>query len=235
MMVIIHLSMNIWQEGDPPTYAGGMSEREAKTPRRRGRPRGGSSDARERILAAAASEFGARGYDGATMRAIAEGADVDAALVHHYFGTKSALFAATVDVPLDPAALLPGALTGNLATTGERLVRLVVTTWDAPAFRPRGVALIRAVIGNRRRSSLLVGFVSREIVQRIGARLGDDPEAPRRAALAATQIIGLIVARYVVELEPVASASVDQVVADVAPTIQRYLTGPLPAAPTLER
>lgn len=204
------------------------------TPRRRGRPRGGASDARERILAAAAAEFGAHGYDAATMRTIAERAGVDAALLHHYFGTKSALFAATVDVPLDPAQLLPGALDGDLADAGRRLARLVVSTWDAPAFRPRGVALVRAVIGSRRTSSMLVGFVSREIVHRIGARLGAGPDADRRASLVASQIVGLIVARYVVELEPLASASADQVVADLGPTLQRYLTGELPAAaPTL--
>lgn len=197
--------------------------------RRRGRPRGGSSDARERILAAAAAEFGARGYDGATMRAIAERAGVDAALLHHYFGTKSALFTATVDVPVDPSQLIHGALDGDLDGAGERLVRLVVTTWDAPAFRTRGVALIRAVIGSRRTSSLLIGFVSREIVHRIGDRLGGGAQAQHRAALVASQVIGLIVTRYVIELEPLASTSVDQVVADLGPTIQRYLTGDLTA------
>ncbi len=197
--------------------------------RRRGRPRGGSSDARERILAAAAAEFGARGYDGATMRAIAERAGVDAALLHHYFGTKSALFTATVDVPVDPSQLIHGVLDGDLDGAGERLVRLVVTTWDAPALRTRGVALIRAVIGSRRTSSLLIGFVSREIVHRIGDRLGGGAQAQHRAALGASQVIGLIVTRYVIELEPLASTSVDQVVADLGPTIQRYLTGDLTA------
>ena len=207
----------------------------APSPRRRGRPRGGSSDARARIVAAAATEFAARGYDGATMRAIAERAGVDAALVHHYFGTKSALFTATVDIPADPARLLPGALEGDLDTAGERIVRLVLTTWDAPSFRARGVALVRSAIGSRRASALVVGFVAREIVRRIGARLGTEESASRRASLVATQIIGLIVARYVIALEPVASASVDELVADVGPTLQRYLTGELPTAPsTLE-
>lgn len=197
--------------------------------RRRGRPRGGAGDTRERILGAAAAEFGERGYDGATMRAIAERAAVDPSLLHHYFGSKSELFTATVDVPLDPARMLPGALEGDLGTAGERLVRLVLTTWDAPAFRSRGVALIRAVIGSRRTSSLMVGFVSREIVHRIGERIGGGEDARRRAALVASQIVGLIVARYVLELQPIASASVDELVADLGPTIQHYLTGDLAA------
>ncbi|MGB4779278.1 TetR family transcriptional regulator, partial [Microbacterium sp.] len=167
------------------------------------------------------------GYDGATMRAIAERAGVDPALLHHYFGTKSALFAATVDVPVDPRKLIGGALSGDLDGAGERLVRAVVTLWDDPAFRSRGVALIRAVIGGRRTSSLLLGFVSREILHRIGDRLGGGPSAQRRATLVASQIVGLIVTRYVIELEPLASASPDEIVADLAPTVQRYLTGDL--------
>ncbi|MBT8798089.1 TetR family transcriptional regulator [Microbacterium flavum] len=200
---------------------------ESRAPRRRGRPRGGASDARERILAAAATEFGARGYDGATMRAIADAAGVDAALVHHYFGTKSALFTATVDVPVDPSQLVGAALEGDLDTAGERLVRLVVGLWDSPAFRTRGVALLRAVIGTRRTSSLLVGFVSREILHRIGERVGGGQDARHRSALVASQIVGLILTRYVIELEPIASASADELAADIGPTIQRYLTGPL--------
>ncbi len=176
-----------------------------------------------------------RGYEGATMRAIAERADVDTALLHHYFGTKSALFTATVDVPFDPTTMLPGALAGDLDGVGERLVRLIVTMWDDPAFRPRGVALIRSTVGGRRTTSLVTGFVSREILRRLGDRIGRGPDAAHRAGLVASQVVGLIVTRYVIELEPVASASVDRLVADVGPTIQRYLTGPLDVAPsTLE-
>lgn len=196
--------------------------------RRRGRPRGAAGDTRERILAAAAEEFATRGYDGATMRAIAESAGVDAALLHHYFGTKSALFTATVDIPTNPAEVIPTALDGDLDGIGERLLRLLLTTWDRPEFRTRGVAMIRTIIGGRRGSALLVGFVSREILRRLGDRLGGGAEATHRTGLAASQVVGLIVTRYVLEIEPVASASVDRLVADIAPTIQRYLTEPLP-------
>ena len=195
-------------------------------PRRRGRPRGGRSDARDRILAAAAAEFAERGYEGATMRAIAERAEVDAALLHHYFGAKSELFAAAIDMPANPARLIPRALEGDPAHAGARLVRLVVTTWDAPDFRARGVALLRGVMGTRHGRAPLVGFVSREILHRIAERIGG-ADAERRAGLVASQIVGLIVTRYVLELEPLATASVDDVVADVGPALQRYLTGDL--------
>ncbi|MGX5694799.1 TetR/AcrR family transcriptional regulator [Agromyces soli] len=193
--------------------------------RRRGRPRGGGSDARSRILHAAAQEFGEFGYDGATIRSIAAKAGVDTALVHHYFGTKSDLFAAVIDVPLNPAALLPAMLGGELDTAGERIVRTVLEIWENPSFRPRGVAVLRSVIGNRRSASLMVGFVSREILKHLSERIGPGRDADRRAALVASQIVGLVVTRYVLELPALAEASPAEVVSAVGPTIQRYLTG----------
>ncbi len=198
--------------------------------RRRGRPRGGDSGARERIVDAAVAEFGARGYDGATIRAIAARAGVDAALVHHYFGTKDDLFTATIDAPLGPAKAVPGMLAGDLDTAGERIVRYVLETWEDPAFRRRGVAILRAIVANRRSTSLLVGLVSREVLGRIADRL-EGPDAERRAALVGSQIVGLMVTRYVLELPPMASAPVDEIVAAVGPTVQRYLTGPLGPPP----
>lgn len=87
--------------------------------RRRGRPMGGGGGGRERILAAAEHEFGAHGYDGATIRSIALRAQVDTALVHHYFGKKSDLFAAVVDIPVNPAQLLAAAFDGELEDAGR--------------------------------------------------------------------------------------------------------------------
>ncbi|MEZ3159436.1 TetR family transcriptional regulator [Microbacterium sp. BWT-B31] len=194
--------------------------------RRRGRPTGGASDARADILAAATAEFGELGYDGATIRSIADRAGADPALVHHYFGTKSDLFAAVVDVPVNPARALHAAIGTDLDTAGERIVRFVLELWDERAFRQRGVALLRGVIGSRRTSSLVMGFLSRELINRIGERVGG-PDGHKRAALVASQIVGMIVLRYVVELEPIASAPVDELVTRVGPNVQRYLTGPL--------
>lgn len=195
--------------------------------RRRGRPMGGGGGGRERILAAAEHEFGAHGYDGATIRSIALRAQVDTALVHHYFGKKSDLFAAVVDIPVNPAQLLAAAFDGELEDAGERIVGNVVALWDSPRFRRRGVALARAAIGNRRSATLLLGFVSREIITRLAERLGPDEGAPRRASLVASQILGLIVARYVLEVEPLASMAPDELVRSIGPSIQRYLTGSL--------
>jgi AcrR family transcriptional regulator len=191
--------------------------------RPRGRPRGGGSDARERILAAAVEEFGAEGYDGATMRGIAARAGVDAALLHHYFGTKADLFGAIVDAPMRPDVDVPAILDGPLEDVGERLVRYILGVWDQPEARKRGVLLIRAALGNRLTTPLLAGFLSREVLGRITARL-DQPDADLRAALAASQVAGLLIGRYILALPALAEASVDDLVARIGPTVQRYLT-----------
>lgn len=210
-----------------------MADRDAAAPRRRrGRPRGGRTDAREQILAAAATEFGDRGYDGATIRTIAERAGVDAALVHHYFGTKADLFAAVIDIPINPANALPEVVGTDLHSAGERLVRFVLELWDDPAFRERGVAMLRSVIGSRKTASLMVGFLSRELIRHIGDRIAPGDEGRLRASLVASQVVGLMITRYVLELEPIASTPPDDVVSAIGPTLQRYLTGDLtPAAP----
>lgn len=204
-----------------------MAEQSRPLPeRRRGRPRGGGGDARARILSAAAAEFSAHGYDSATTRAIAERAGVDASLIHHYFGTKSDLLAAAVGAPLNPARILPEILEGDLSDAGERIVRFIVGMWDDPAFGQRGVAVLRVALGGGATSALVTGFLSREILRRIGDRIGG-ADAERRATLVASQILGLIAFRYVLKIGDLAAASVDDLVRDVGPTIQRYLTGEL--------
>ncbi len=207
-----------------PAYADAMPEYVVPTAkRRRGRPRGGSSDARDRILAAAAEEFGDLGYDGATMRGIAARAGVDAALVHHYFGTKADLLTEIVDAPIRPDIDVPRLLEGPRDDIGERIVRYVLETWESPDVRKRGVALLRATLGNRLTTPLLAGFLSRELIGRIADVL-DVPDAELRASLVATQIAGLLLGRYVLKLKPLAGASVDELVERIGPTVQRYLT-----------
>ena len=105
--------------------------------RRRGRPRAGESDARDRILAAAIEEFGGAGYDGATIRGIAARAGVDSALIHHHFGTKADLFGAVIDAPMRPDLALPEILAGPRDEVGERIVRYVLETWEVPEARRR--------------------------------------------------------------------------------------------------
>jgi len=191
------------------------------TTRRRGRPRG-ESGSRGRIVAAAEHEFGENGYDGATIRAIAGRAEVDSALVHHYFGTKADLFAEVVGIPLRPDVDVPAIVQGPRDEVGERVVRYVLEAFERPEVRRRGVTMIRVALGSKAMSPVLVGFLSRELIGRITALL-ETPDAALRATLVASQMAGLIVTRYVARLQPIADAPIDELVARIGPTIQRYL------------
>lgn len=194
---------------------------EHTSPKRRGRPRG-VSDARERIIAAAVEEFGEQGYEAATIRLIAARAGVDSALVHHYFGTKADLFAEAVGIPLRPDIDVPGILAGPREEVGERLVRYVLQAFEQPEIRRRGVMLMRTAIGSKLTTPLLAGFLSRELLSRVAKSLEVD-DAELRASLLASQIGGMLIARYVLRLPALAAASVDELVARIGPTVQRYL------------
>ena len=186
--------------------------------------RPGAGGTREKILAAARFHFSDAGYEGATIRGIAGEAGVDPALVLHYFGSKEGVFAAAVEFPIDPGEVLPGLLAPGLEGLGERLVRFFLGAWDSPAGSPL-LSLIRSVVGNERAAALVREFVRREVLGRIAEALElDQPQL--RASLAASQLIGLAMLRYVVKLEPLASAEPDEVAAWLGPTVQRYLTDP---------
>ncbi|MBQ1073049.1 TetR family transcriptional regulator [Micromonospora sp. C31] len=194
--------------------------------RRTGR-RPGNPDTRQAILDAARAAFAERGFDGASIRAVAAAAQVDPALVHHYFGSKDRLFLAAMHAPVDPAELLPSVLAGDRAGLGERLVRTFLGVWDSPAGTA-GVALLRSAVSNEWTARLLREFLVTQVLRRVLDQLDVDPaELPLRGSLVASQMIGLAVMRYVVRLEPVASAAPETLVTAVGPTVQRYLTGDL--------
>jgi AcrR family transcriptional regulator len=189
--------------------------------------RPGNQDTREAILMAAKEAFAARGYDKASIRQIASGAEVDPALVHHYFGSKEKLFLATLDAPVDPGEMIPKIVAGGIDGVGERLVRIFLTVWDSPAGTSIA-ALLRSALSHDWSARMLREFVTSQILRRIVQNLEIDPkEAPTRASLAASQMVGLAMARYIVKIEPIASLPREAVVAAIGPTIQRYLAGPV--------
>ncbi|MCW2636883.1 MAG: Transcriptional regulator, TetR family [Blastococcus sp.] len=177
------------------------------------------------MLAAARTAFAERGFDGATIRAIASSAGVDPALVHHYFGSKDALFLAAVEAPADPAELVPEILAVPQDQLGAAVVRMALRVWDGPA-RPGGLALLRSAVNNEWTAKLLREFLVSRVLRKVVATLGFDPDVrAARASLVASQLIGMVMARYVLRLEPLASASPESIVAAIGPTVQRYLTG----------
>ena len=145
--------------------------------------------------------------------------------MHHYFGTKDALFLAAVEAPIDPDELLPHVLSAPPDQRGEAVVRMVLRVWDGPA-RPAILALVRSAVNHEWSAKLLREFVLTKVVRRVVCSF-DLPveEREARGALVASQVIGLVLTRYVLKLEPNASASHDELAAAVGPTIQRYLTG----------
>ena len=191
----------------------------------RGR-RPGAPDTRAEILRSARSLFAEKGFAGASIRAIAGGAGVDPALVHHYFGSKDDLFMAALELPVDPRELLAPVLAAGSDGAAERLLRTLLGVWDDPASQPALLTLGRSVLEPGGGLLVSQGFVP-VVLGPVGRALAvDRPDV--RMPLVASQVIGLIVCRYVVRMEPLASMSVDAVVAACAPTLQRYLTGDLP-------
>ena len=191
--------------------------------------RPGNQDTKEAILASARTAFAERGMDGASIRLIAAGAGVDPALIHHYFGTKDQLFLAAMRAPIDPGDIIPQVLAGGVDGVGERLIRTMLGVWDSPVG-VAAVALLRSAVSNEQVASMLRQFVANRILKRIIKELDLDPaEGPLRAGLVATQVAGLIMMRYVIPVEPVASTDIDTLAAVVGPTIERYLTAPWPA------
>ena len=188
--------------------------------------RPGASGTRAAILDAARACFAERGFAGTSVRAVAAQASVDPALVHHYFGTKSELFAAAMELPFDPGAAVPALLEPGVDGLGERLVRFFLGVWEQPAGSARAQAILRSALTEEAAATLLRDFVTTQVIGRVAEALAV-PDAALRASLAGSQLIGLGLLRYLVRVEPLASADVETVVATIAPTIQRYLTGEL--------
>jgi AcrR family transcriptional regulator len=197
----------------------------SRTPQRRGR-RPGAPDTRATILEAARASFAESGFGGTTVRGVAAAAGVDAALVHHYFGTKDALFLAAMELPVDPRQVMAPAVAGGIDGAGERLLRAFLSLWDDPEISPVLVGIVRSALQPGGERLLTQGIVP-VLLMPVGDALGiDHPEV--RMPLVISQVAGLILTRYLVGLEPIASMPAETVVATYAPVLQRFLTVDLP-------
>jgi AcrR family transcriptional regulator len=191
----------------------------------KGRPgrRPGPSSTRPEILAAARTLFASRGYHATTVRDIAAEAGVNAALVHHYFGSKEQVFVAAMNLPLNPADLISRLRDGGpRAQLGERVVRLFARTWRDPTTGQPLQALLRAAASTEQGATMMRQFVEDVMLPRVSAELG---VSRMRAAGAFSQLIGFALAATILRTEPLASASEDELVALLAPSVQRYLDG----------
>ncbi|CAL9516585.1 TetR family transcriptional regulator [Streptomyces sp. enrichment culture] len=210
----------------PGSSTSGPLARGGDTPRRRGRPpRTEAAGTRDRILDAAREEFSARGYDKTSVRGIAKTAGVDSALVHHYFGTKEQVFEAAVEVAFAPAfAVRDTLLDGPVEEAGERMTRMIIGLWENPVTRAPLLAIVRSAVNNETAAAVFRRLIAGQLLRRIAGRL-DVPDAELRAELAAAQLVGIAMVRYVIRVEPLASADAEQIIARVAPVVQGHLTG----------
>jgi AcrR family transcriptional regulator len=202
----------------------------AETERRRpGRP-AGPSDTRERILTSARELFAQNGIDKTSIRAVAAAARVDPALVHHYYGTKQQLFAAAVHLPIDPMKVILPLRETPVEELGHKLPSLLLPLWDSELGSGL-IATLRSLLSGSE-VSLLRSFLQEVIAVEVGSLVDNPPGTGLiRVQFAASQLVGVVMARYILELDPFKSLPVEQIVETIGPNLQRYLTGDLPGMP----
>jgi AcrR family transcriptional regulator len=192
------------------------------TTRSRGRPAGGATgDTRAAILAAARSQFAARGFAGASLRSIAREASVDPSLISHYFGDKSQLLLATMELPVNPIEKIAGVVAAGPDGMAERLLRTFLTAWEP--HRDVFSTLVRTTLGGGDTEAPMLQLARNVLITSLMEVLeGDDREL--RATLIAGQLIGMATLRFVVRLDPLAEAPIEDVVARYAPPMQMLIS-----------
>ena len=195
------------------------------SPRTGRRPAG--SDTPDVILAAARTAFASAGYEATSLRGIARAAGVDPALVLHYFHSKDRLFAAAMRLPDGLFDQVVSLIAGDTPDLGQRVARLFLSVWEETASREPLLAIFRSAVSNDQAAAALRGFVTEALLDRLAATVSV-PDRSLRVTLAGSQLVGVAMLRYVLRVEPLASADVGTIVTWLAPTLQRYLTGPWP-------
>jgi AcrR family transcriptional regulator len=211
--------------GGPAPNGNGDNTTPTPARRRTGR-RPGDSGSRQAILTAARIEFGRRGYESTTIRGIARHADVDPALVHHFFLSKEGVFAAAMQEAYALAGRLPDILEPGLDGVGERLVRLFLVRWEGGGEDNPLLGIIRSSMSYEESARMLRDFVGADLLGRLSARTAL-PRPELRAGLVGAQLVGLVMMRYVVRVPPLVDLTLEEVVAIVGPTVQHYLAGDL--------
>ncbi|MHA3024011.1 TetR/AcrR family transcriptional regulator [Mycobacterium sp. BMJ-28] len=194
----------------------------AKTVPRRGR-RQGEPVSREAVLAAAKERFAADGYEKTTLRAIARDAHVDASMVLYLFGSKADLFRESLRLIIDPAVLV-SAMSDGEGDIGDRLVRQYLQIWESPDSAATMVAMLQSATSNSDAHDAFRGFMQNYVLTAVSGALGADTQPRLRAMLAATNLVGTALLRYVMKVPPLADLPADQVVTLIGPTVTRYLT-----------
>ena len=197
----------------------------ARSTKRRGR-RQGEPVSRDAVLSAAKERFATEGYEKTTLRAIARDAHVDPSMVLYLFGSKEELFRESLRLIIDPEVLV-AALTGatdDEPDIGTRMVRTYLRIWETPDTAATVRAMLQSATSNSHAHDAFRGFMQNYVLTAVSAVLGGGEQARLRATLAASQLVGTALLRYVIEVPPLATLPVEEVVALIAPTVTRYLT-----------
>lgn len=184
--------------------------------------RPGSPDTRDAILAVARRMFATSGYEATSLRGIATEANVDPALLIHYFGSKQDLFVAAAGLPPGLTELLAHLAALPMPEFARGLVSTYLQFVDSDSSRNAILALVRSAVSNEQAAGMLRELLTVELLS-VLVRLTGHPDARLRASLVAAQLVGIAMLRHVVRAEPVATASPDEIVALVAPVIEQYL------------
>jgi AcrR family transcriptional regulator len=171
--------------------------------------------------------FARNGIDKTSIRAIAADAGVDPALVHHYFGTKTQLFAAAIHIPIDPMQVIGPMRETPVEELGHALPSILLSLWDSE-LGSGFIAMLRSILAGDQ-VSLIRSFLQEVIAVEVGSRVDNPPGSGRiRVQFVASQLLGVVMARYILELDPFKSLPIEQIAETIAPNLQRYLTGDLP-------
>ncbi len=184
-----------------------------------------SDDITRQVLEAARAAYGARGYLNTTVKGVAAAAGVTPDVVKRYYANREALFAAAMRQPVDPAASIAQLLAPGIDGLGERMVRVTLRMLDDPETREQLADLAKAGAGASKATASLREFLESALVDRVVRALGV-PDARMRVTLATSYLLGVATSRYVLALEPLASATEDEIVALVGPAVQAALTTP---------
>lgn len=183
-----------------------------------------TDEVRRRVLDTAQALYARQGYVSTTIKGVAAAAGVAPDLVRRYYANREELFAAAMRLPFDPATAIAQMLAPGIDGLGERLVRVTLRMLDEPETRDQIVAMVRDGAGAAKAAVTVREWLESVIIDRVAAVLGV-PDARMRVTLATSYLLGVAGARYVMRLEPLASASEDEVVRLVAPAVQAALTG----------
>lgn len=201
--------------------------------RSRGRPRG-QSTAKADILEAARRRFSEVGYAKASLRSIAAEAGVDQALIGYHFGSKRGLFGAALELSVNPTVVIGAVLDAPTPVLPERLLRTILAVWDDAVHRGPLLRMVEGALAHPEAGRVLRDLVQTELIPQMASRLGDGTPtraAEHRAAATAAMVGGLIIMRYVLRVEPIASMTADEVVAAYGPGLRANMVGTATARP----